>query len=273
MDLKNLTMPVLNVFAKDDHIIPPATTQALKVCVGSKDYQELPLPGGHVGVFVGGKSQGLLGPGIANWLAEHDQRRPPRMFANKIVSADEAVAIVRDGDTVCASGFVGIGTPDELILALERRFLKARQPSRSDPRVCRRARRRQGARAQPAGARRVWSSGSSAGTGHWSRSSANSPWTIEIEAYNLPLGVHLASLPRHRCRPARHPLQGGSAHLRRSAPGRRQAERGHDRGPRRVDRDRGRDMAALQGVSDPRGADPGHDLPIPPAISRWSGRR
>jgi len=72
VDLKNITMPVLNVFAKDDHIVPPATTQALKVCVGSKDYQELPLPGGHVGVFVGGKSQGLLGPGIATWLAEHD---------------------------------------------------------------------------------------------------------------------------------------------------------------------------------------------------------
>jgi polyhydroxyalkanoate synthase len=77
VDLKNLTMPVLNVFAKDDHIIPPATTQALKLCVGSKDYQELPLPGGHVGVFVGGKSQGLLGPGIANWLAEHDREAAP----------------------------------------------------------------------------------------------------------------------------------------------------------------------------------------------------
>ncbi|MFL4991387.1 MAG: class III poly(R)-hydroxyalkanoic acid synthase subunit PhaC [Microvirga sp.] len=73
VDLKNITMPVLNVFAKDDHIIPPATTQALKLCIGSPDYQELALPGGHVGVFVGGKSQGLLGPGIANWLAEHDQ--------------------------------------------------------------------------------------------------------------------------------------------------------------------------------------------------------
>ena len=72
VDLKNITMPVLNVFAKDDHIVPPATTQALKLCVGSKDYQELPLPGGHVGVFVGGKSQTLLAPGIANWLAEHD---------------------------------------------------------------------------------------------------------------------------------------------------------------------------------------------------------
>jgi polyhydroxyalkanoate synthase len=78
VNLKNLTMPVLNVFAKDDHIIPLATTQALRLCVGSKDYQELPLPGGHVGVFVGGKSQGLLGPGIANWLAEHDQDAAPK---------------------------------------------------------------------------------------------------------------------------------------------------------------------------------------------------
>ena len=42
---------------------------------------------------------------------------------NKIVSADEAAAIVRDGDTVATSGFVGIGTPDELLAALERRFL------------------------------------------------------------------------------------------------------------------------------------------------------
>jgi propionate CoA-transferase len=48
---------------------------------------------------------------------------------NKIVSADEAIAIVRDGDTICVSGFVGIGTPDELILALERRFLKEGHPS------------------------------------------------------------------------------------------------------------------------------------------------
>ena len=48
---------------------------------------------------------------------------------NKIVSADEAIAIIRDGDTICVSGFVGIGTPDELIIALERRFLKERHPS------------------------------------------------------------------------------------------------------------------------------------------------
>ena len=36
--------------------------------VGTKDYTEMPLPGGHVGVFVSGKSQGILGKGIYDWL-------------------------------------------------------------------------------------------------------------------------------------------------------------------------------------------------------------
>ena len=40
----------------------------------------------------------------------------------KIISADEAIATIRDGDTICISGFVGVGTPEELICALERRF-------------------------------------------------------------------------------------------------------------------------------------------------------
>lgn len=71
VDLGNITCPVLNVYAKDDHIIPPATSRALGGKVGTSDYTELPLPGGHVGVFVGGKSQGLLGPGIAQWLLDH----------------------------------------------------------------------------------------------------------------------------------------------------------------------------------------------------------
>ena len=48
---------------------------------------------------------------------------------NKIVSADEAIAIIRDGDTVAVSGFVGIGTPDELILALARRFETTGSPT------------------------------------------------------------------------------------------------------------------------------------------------
>src|SRR6187549_1501867 len=68
VDLKKITMPVLNVFAEEDHIIPPKSSKALKAAVGTKDYTELPLPGGHVGVFVSGKSQGILGKSIFGWL-------------------------------------------------------------------------------------------------------------------------------------------------------------------------------------------------------------
>jgi polyhydroxyalkanoate synthase subunit PhaC len=68
VDLKKIAMPVLNIFAQEDHIIPPKSSQALKAKVGTRDYTELPLPGGHVGVFVSGKSQGILGKSIFDWL-------------------------------------------------------------------------------------------------------------------------------------------------------------------------------------------------------------
>ncbi len=72
VDLKNISMPVLNIFALNDHIIPPECSMALKKYVGTQDYTDLPLPGGHIGVFVSGKSQGILGKGIVDWLKERD---------------------------------------------------------------------------------------------------------------------------------------------------------------------------------------------------------
>ena len=41
VNLKRITMPVLNIFAQEDHIIPPKSSQALKKQVGTKDYTEL----------------------------------------------------------------------------------------------------------------------------------------------------------------------------------------------------------------------------------------
>jgi polyhydroxyalkanoate synthase subunit PhaC len=72
VDLKSITAPVLNVFALDDHIIPPDCSRALGAKIGSKDYTEIPLPGGHVGLFVSSKSQGKLSKSIADWLCAHD---------------------------------------------------------------------------------------------------------------------------------------------------------------------------------------------------------
>lgn len=68
IDLMDLKMPILNIFALQDHIVPPPCSTALGKYVGSKDYSELALPGGHVGVYVSGKSQGIVGDGVFDWL-------------------------------------------------------------------------------------------------------------------------------------------------------------------------------------------------------------
>lgn len=72
VDLQKITMPVLNIFALNDHIIPPECSMALQHYIASDDYTDLPLPSGHVGVFVSGKCQGILGKGIVEWLQKRD---------------------------------------------------------------------------------------------------------------------------------------------------------------------------------------------------------
>src|SRR5450631_2671063 len=47
----------------------------------------------------------------------------------KMVSAADAVRLIRDGDTVATSGFVGIGFAEEIAIALEERFLTGAGPS------------------------------------------------------------------------------------------------------------------------------------------------
>lgn len=68
IDLKNVKMPVLNVFAEKDHLVPPPSSQALQQYVGSKDYTESPWPVGHIGMYVSRKAQEGLAPTIVNWL-------------------------------------------------------------------------------------------------------------------------------------------------------------------------------------------------------------
>lgn len=68
--LKNITMPVLNVFAKYDHLVPPDASRPLKKHVGTKDYTELLFSGGHIGIYVSGKAQKTIPPAIGDWLNE-----------------------------------------------------------------------------------------------------------------------------------------------------------------------------------------------------------
>lgn len=68
VDLEKITMPVLNLYAEQDHLVPPSSTLALETFVGAKDYTTHAFPTGHIGMYVSGKVQKDLPPLIANWL-------------------------------------------------------------------------------------------------------------------------------------------------------------------------------------------------------------
>jgi propionate CoA-transferase len=50
------------------------------------------------------------------------------MSRNKVIGADAAVRVILDGDTLAVGGFVGVGVPEELAAAVERRFLDTGSP-------------------------------------------------------------------------------------------------------------------------------------------------
>ena len=68
MNLPNVTMPVLNIYARDDHIVPTAMTRGVGRYIGSKQCSELELPAGHMGIFVSGKTQNILAKRLADWM-------------------------------------------------------------------------------------------------------------------------------------------------------------------------------------------------------------
>lgn len=62
-------MPVLNIFAEQDHLVPPDASRALKALVGTDDYSELSFRGGHIGIYVSGRAQKEVPGAIHDWLA------------------------------------------------------------------------------------------------------------------------------------------------------------------------------------------------------------
>lgn len=70
VDLKRITMPVLNIYAEQDHLVPPSASIPLKGLVGTKDYTVLPFKGGHIGIYVSGRAQREVAPTIHQWLSK-----------------------------------------------------------------------------------------------------------------------------------------------------------------------------------------------------------
>ena len=70
VSLKKVTMPILNIFAEQDHLVPPSASRPLKQLAGTKDYTELAFKGGHIGIYVSGRAQREVPTAIHDWLAQ-----------------------------------------------------------------------------------------------------------------------------------------------------------------------------------------------------------
>lgn len=70
VDPSHLTLPVLNVYATQDHIVPPSSSQALETYCSSQDYSELSFKSGHIGIYVSRRAQKKIPPAVASWLLE-----------------------------------------------------------------------------------------------------------------------------------------------------------------------------------------------------------
>jgi polyhydroxyalkanoate synthase subunit PhaC len=68
INLKKITMPVLNIYAQRDHLVPPASSRALKGLLGTRDYEEYEFQGGHIGIYVSAAAQREVPERIASWL-------------------------------------------------------------------------------------------------------------------------------------------------------------------------------------------------------------
>ena len=67
--LDRIDLPVMNVFAENDHLVPPESSAALVEHLRPGTYDEMRFCGGHIGLMVSARAQVNLLPGLGKWLS------------------------------------------------------------------------------------------------------------------------------------------------------------------------------------------------------------
>jgi len=86
VDLDDIDMPLLNIVAEYDHLIPPEASKPFNEVVGSEDTTTLEFPTGHIGMSVSSRSHEKLWPEVCDWFEQRSR------------VDDEGVAIEIDED-------------------------------------------------------------------------------------------------------------------------------------------------------------------------------
>ncbi|MCF8109414.1 MAG: class III poly(R)-hydroxyalkanoic acid synthase subunit PhaC [Desulfohalobiaceae bacterium] len=104
VDLKQITMPVLNFYGLYDHLVPPEACDKICGAVGSTDTEEVPLKTGHIGIYVSSKSQKEFVPKICQWLKDRDtaELKSAKKSAKKSARKSPAGKTAKAGQTKTA---------------------------------------------------------------------------------------------------------------------------------------------------------------------------
>jgi polyhydroxyalkanoate synthase len=78
VDLKNITMPVLNLVATYDHLVPPESGMTFTHRLPSRDKKLMTFPTGHIGLSVSSKSHAEFWPGVSSWLRKRSDGEKAR---------------------------------------------------------------------------------------------------------------------------------------------------------------------------------------------------
>ena len=70
IELGRIVCPLLLLTARNDHLVPPTSTEGIRAHVGSGDIELVSIDAGHVGLVVGGKAQKTVWPRATRWLAD-----------------------------------------------------------------------------------------------------------------------------------------------------------------------------------------------------------
>ncbi len=73
VDLRNITCPILNLMAANDHLVPCGQSAPFNDLVGSRDRKSITYPSGHIGLSVSNKAHQELWPQVCEWLGARSE--------------------------------------------------------------------------------------------------------------------------------------------------------------------------------------------------------
>ncbi|MFC4405783.1 class III poly(R)-hydroxyalkanoic acid synthase subunit PhaC [Haloarchaeobius iranensis] len=114
VDIDNIQMPVLQIVAEYDHLIPPEASKPFNDVLTTDDKTIMEFPTGHIGMSVSSRSHAELWPDVCDWFGERmvDDTGDVSTTPVDVESGADAAATEEDEDSSVEIEVEGTEAPD-----------------------------------------------------------------------------------------------------------------------------------------------------------------